>query len=750
MRRLSKARPENLVQGNPGAYVQAMRVVGTAMLVAGIVLGRFGAASADEPVRPGPQAAPPIANPEPSLSQELDGRRAVRGCAVGETCSRAGDELREIDVELFPRPDASPWIDERTPPASKLESTPRVVKKPSELRPDQPWLDNLELPDLPVRWTQKLVDYLVFYKTDPRGKNIIASWLVDQGRYKDMITSYLRKAHLPQDLLYVAMIESSYDPNTLSRAGALGLWQFMTDGGRIYGLRQDRWVDERKDPLRSTIAQMDYFRDLYQRFGDWDIALGAFNVGYGAMLRSIARYNTNDFYKLCDYENAVPWETCLYPPKVLATAIVGHNRALFGVDNLKVAAPEVYDEVSVPTSLPLSVIARAANASEADIKRLNPQLRRGRTPPGEAGYVVRVPMGTKADTVRRIVELQTDWDNFDAHVVAHGERFEDIATTYGTSTSALRKLNGVEHESEITGGTVIVVPRVSADARAKNQAKAKAKLLSSGIDSKEGESLIVPIPDKDAQVAGKRRVFYRVVTGDTLKSIAKALDASREKLATWNDLDGDANLHPKMVLVAWVSPDFDADKAKVSLLDETQLVVVTRGSEEHMDLAEARTGRVRMEYIASGKEKLADIAKKYGMGSHDLARINRISYSRVLEKGDKIIVYQVVDPKRSDRAEEQWKKTPRARRGKVDKDSVAKKSASRDDDEEDDDKPAKKSAKDEDDKSVKKSDVKKSDKSDDKADTKADDTSATKSDKKANDNSDDKPQRPVSKPSDLM
>jgi nitroreductase len=120
-----------------------------------------------------------------------------------------------------------------------------------------------------------------------------------------------------------------------------------------------------------------------------------------------------------------------------------------------------------------------------------------------------------------------------------------------------------------------------------------------------------------------------------------------------------------MVLVAWVSDEFDADKRKITLLDETQLVVVTRGSPEHMDLAEARVGRVRTEYVAQGKEKLGDIAKKFGMGSHDLARINRISYDKVLAKGDKIIVYQVTDPTRSERAEEQWKKTPKARRGKV-------------------------------------------------------------------------------------
>ncbi len=629
-----------------------------------------GTARADEPVvHAGAQAAPPVqGGGEPVLPQQLDGRRSVRGCATDETCGRPGEAMRELDVELFPAPGSNPWLDERSAPASRVEAmSSRTVKKPSELRPEHPWLDQLVLPDLPVQWSQRLVDYLVFYKTDPRGRSIISSWLVAQGRYKDLISTYLRKARLPQDLIYVAMIESSYDPNTLSSAGALGLWQFMPEGGKIYGLRQDRWVDERKDPYRATIAQMDYFHDLQQRFGDWPIALAAFNVGYGAMLRSVARYNTNDYYKLCEYENGLPWETCLYTPKILATAIVGHNRALFGMDKLEPKPAETWDEVSVPKSMTFGVIARAAGVPEADIKRLNPHLRRGRTPPGEAGYIVRVPPGKKAETQRKLIELQSDWDGYDAYVVAHGERFEDVATTFGISTATLRRLNGVEHESEISGGTVLVVPRITADARAKNQAKAKAKLLGSGIDQKEGEALIVPVPDKNFIVDGKQRIFYRVVTGDTVKSIAKALDITRDQLATWNGLTPDAKLHPKMVVVAWVSPTFDADKARVALLDETQLVVVTRGSPEHLDLAEQRTGRARIEYVAGKKEKLEDVAKRYGMGSHDLARINRISYNTVLEKGDKIIVYQVTDPTRSDRAEEQWKKTPRPKKGKGDK-----------------------------------------------------------------------------------
>ncbi len=624
------------------------------------------AAHAQPSVNAGPQNTPPTAATNgPTLAQDSDARRIIRGCAVGEVCGRPPDLLHEFEIEAFPPPGGSPWIDERVA-TSKLEA-PRVrkVTRPSELRPDQPWLDKLEMPDLPVTWTPRLVEYLLFYKNDPRGRSIMAAWLEAQGRYRDMIVATLRKAKLPTDLMYVSMIESSYSNDTESSAGALGLWQFMRDGGRIYGLRQDRWVDERKDPLRATLAVVDYWADLYQRFGDWATAMAAFNAGYGALLRSIARYNTNDYYQLCEYENGLPWETCLYTPKVLATAIVGHNRAVFGFDKLKDDPAEAWDEVAVPTSISVSVLARASGSTEADIKRMNPQLRRDRTPPGEAGYLVRVPRGAKSEFQRRLVELQTDWDGFDAYVMAHGERLEDVATTYGMSTNALRKLNGISKESELEGGCVLVVPRITAEAREKNKAKAKAKLMASGVDHKEGDTLLVPVPDKDFAIAGRRRVFYRVVSGDSVTSVARAFDVKTRDLIAWNGLDDDARIHPRMVLVAYVASDFDAEKREIALLDETQLVVVTRGSDEHLDLAEERTGRVRTEYISKGDEKLESVAKRFGMGSHDLARINRISYNTVLAKGQKIIVYQVADPSRSERAEEQWKKTPKARRTKT-------------------------------------------------------------------------------------
>ena len=226
-----------------------------------------------------------------------------------------------------------------------------VYSPASALRPDLPWLANLTMPDLPVTWDRRVIDYLVFYKEDPRGRRIMRGWLERQGRYRDVILTALRKAKLPEDLLYLAMIESSYDSTERSRVGASGLWQFMPGSGRIYGLTIDRWVDERNDPVRATEAAMGAWADLYQRFGNWDLAMAAYNAGYGAVLKAIARFNSNDFWALVDYENALPWESGIYVPKALAAAIVGHNLATFGFADVDLGAPERWDDVTVPSSI---------------------------------------------------------------------------------------------------------------------------------------------------------------------------------------------------------------------------------------------------------------------------------------------------------------------------------------------------------------------------------------------------------------
>ncbi len=586
----------------------------------------------------------------PPLEPDLAARRHVRGRPVckGERCVDLDAGQRHIDAAAPPRNSGSPWMAD--PRARARHHSPRAI----DVRPDLPWLADLELPDLPVHWHPRIIEFLEFYKDNPRGRNIMAAWLRDQGKYRDLILTRLRKAGLPDDLLYVCMIESSYDPHDVSWAGASGLWQFMPAGGRVYGLRIDFWVDERNDPVRSTDAVLLYWADLYQRFGSWDLAMAAYNAGYGAVLRSIAKYNTNDFWHLLEYENALPWPARSYVPKALAVAIVGHNRQRFGFADTPIAPPLLWDTVTVPKSVSLEVIARAAGVEVAAVAELNPQLRRGRTPPDVRDYQVRLPQGSGQGFAERLAALRDQWEPYDVYTVRHGERFEDIATMYGISRSALRRLNGISHESEVDGGMALVVPRVSEEVKRRNHDKAMDDLYAGAHPKgRAGDPLIVAVPDRKLKVEGKRRVFYRVVSGDSQFQVAEAFGVDRVALAEWNGLDPEAFLHPRMVLQLFVDPHLDLKGRHLAVLDPSRLVVVDRGSSEHLDREEARMGRRRVVYTATRRESYADIGAKYGLKASDLARINRRPRTTVLDKGEHCIVYEVVKPARSERAAEQ-------------------------------------------------------------------------------------------------
>ena len=197
--------------------------------------------------------------------------------------------------------------------------------------PDSEWLRSLKLPDLPVRWDAQVLRYLDYFKNDPKGHAVMAGWLRRAGRYRDLFEKTLERQGLPKDLLYVAMVESGFDTGARSRVGAGGIWQFMPGAARAYGLEVSYWVDARRDPERAVDAAARYLKDLYVRFGSWQLVFAAYNAGYGAVLRSITTYNTNDFWELSRHESGLPWESSIYVPKIMAAAIVGHNLAAFGL-----------------------------------------------------------------------------------------------------------------------------------------------------------------------------------------------------------------------------------------------------------------------------------------------------------------------------------------------------------------------------------------------------------------------------------
>ncbi len=290
-------------------------------------------------------------------------RRIIAGLTAQRNVRESTEltQMRQVDLALFPSssPDAGePWQAEGSPVLATTE--PKIsasglppegqltaIATPAPAVKDLSWLKQLEMPDIPVRWDARVIRYLEFYKNDPRGKSMATTWIRKSGRYAGAIRRVLREQSIPEDILWLSLVESGFDPTIHSPAGAAGLWQFMPEGARIYGLYVDRWVDERHDPERSTLAAARYLSDLKTRFGTWELAFAAYNMGYGGLLAAIKKYNTNDFWELSKLEAGVPFETALYVPKIVAIAIVARNKATFGLDSVELDSAVTFDKVSV-------------------------------------------------------------------------------------------------------------------------------------------------------------------------------------------------------------------------------------------------------------------------------------------------------------------------------------------------------------------------------------------------------------------
>lgn len=307
---------------------------------------------------------------------------------------------------------------------------------------------------LPLQENDAVLSYIHYFSTD-RGRKILTNGLRHSGRYRSLVQRILDDEGVPQELIYLAQAESGFLPRARSYKQAVGMWQFVQFRGRQYGLMQSPGTDDRLDPEKATRAAAKHLHDLYAMFGDWYLAMAAYNCGPGCVQRAVERTGYADFWELRRL-NALPKETENYVPIILAVTIMAKNPKDYDLENLDVDPPVEYDTIDVDSATSLALIADATDRPVSDIQDLNPAVLKSIAP---AGYPVRIPKGTLASVMSALdmvpANHRADWR---IHRVVPGETLGEVAHRYSTSVSALSAAN---QGAGLDAGDLLVVPTVS-------------------------------------------------------------------------------------------------------------------------------------------------------------------------------------------------------------------------------------------------------------------------------------------------
>jgi membrane-bound lytic murein transglycosylase D len=379
--------------------------------------------------------------------------------------------------------------------------SPKVEEAPLEAATDTTFAPNPELvaklkselnitSDLPLVINDQVAGYI---------RNHMAASLERAGKYRAMMQKILAEEGVPQDLIYLSVAESGFQPQALNaRSGAGGMWQFMPYTGHDYGLNRNGYYDERFDPEKSTRAYARYIKYLYTQFGDWYLAMAAFNWGPGAMQHAVQRTGYADFWELYRH-NAMPAETRAYVPQILAAVIMAKNPAQYGLDHVVPDAPVLYDTVNVNYAIDLRLVADVTGSTVQEIVALNPSLLRLSTP-ADMDFALHIPPGTEdlyKDRLKDIPEdRRTSWR---FHIVKTGETVDSIAAALHAKPADIAETNGISAQDPMA------------------------------VD----DELVIPIQTYAASSTPQR---YSVRRGDTLVTIADRFNISLDELRRWNNL----------------------------------------------------------------------------------------------------------------------------------------------------------------------------------------------------------------------
>ena len=391
--------------------------------------------------------------------------------------------------------------------------------------------------DLPLMMTDPVAGYISYFSN--RGRGTFERAFARSGRYHDMMVSILKEEGVPQDLIYLAQAESGFHPLAVSRVGARGIWQFMGSRARGYGLQHNMWVDDRQDPEKSTRAAARHLRDLYGQFGDWYLAMAAYNSGPGTVQAAVKRTGYADFWELYR-RNVLPKETRNYVPIILAVTIMTKNLSQYGFDDVSMDEPTAYDRVTINYPVDLRLVAECVDATPAQLQELNPSLLR-LTTPREGKFELHLPGGTKEQYQTAIAAIPSEmrlWWRY--HKVQPGDTMASLARSYRVTAKSIATANHID-------GT-----ELDADAR-----------------------VIIPLaptkhPLSDTATYARRITRYKVRMGDTVETVAENFGVSAQMVRRWNGLPRGDSLRGRKVLALHLPVTPNSENASTASAKSSQ------------------------------------------------------------------------------------------------------------------------------------------------------------------------------------
>jgi membrane-bound lytic murein transglycosylase D len=509
--------------------------------------------------------------------------------------------------------------------------------------------------DIPVEMQPLVAQYIRFFQGP--GRKWFRVWMSRSSRYIPMMAPVLEASGLPRDTVYLAMIESGFSPEAFSWARAAGQWQFIASTGRRYGLRQDFWIDERRDPLKATRAASRYLRDLHDTLGTWYLAWAGYNAGGEKLRRLVERRGTDDFWELTEGRGLAK-ETKHYVPKLIACALVAKHPRAFGFsdDEFSFQEPLTFDEVPVAEATDLEVVARAAEVPVDQIRALNPELRRWCTPPAskERPYSLRVPKNTGEAFLANLARIAPrERLTFRIHRVVRGDTLSRIAATYHSAPEAIALFNHLKSVRMLRVNTELAVPVPAAKAEGETAAlerqvsRARARgvtvvppeeELPAGTQTRRSTAAGVI---KSETVEGKARVTYGVQAGDSLWTIAQRFGVTVEGLKRWNHFGAlgrrSRGLQIGTVVEVWPAPGTPLEAAPAPAGQVVAaLVRPEQGPATGSVPAPGPAGPKPTTHLLAAGETLWSVAQRYGLSVEDLKRWNRITHARSLRAGTQL------------------------------------------------------------------------------------------------------------------